>query len=219
MIMTANTSVSHSACYSNLHQRHPPFFSQHPPCTLLRRRFSQRLVKEAAASPAAAAAVAGARAAGPAGGGGAAGADAAAVAGGPRGVASASPSAVTLHALRLDWEPLQLRFWPAAVADALLGLVNGDRGLTLQEGECLRSLGVAGGGVVIPCESTPLGRCRMVTVTLAIYACFVDRTSNVGVKCLNTPFGDVQPLVECTDCFCLECLAIIERRASWVPQL
>lgn len=126
----------------------------------LRRRFSERLIKEAATSAAAAAAVAAARAAGAVGGLGTAGAEAAspteaaAVARGPRGVAS--PSAITLHALRLDWEPLQLRFWPAAVADALLGLVNGDRGLTLQEDECLRPLGAAGGGAVVTRESTPL---------------------------------------------------------------
>lgn len=124
----------------------------------LRRRFSERLVKEAATSAAAAAAVAAARAAGVASGVATPGAEAAsateeaAVAGGQRGVAS--PSAVTLHALRLDWEPLQLRFWPAAVADALLGLVNGDRGLSLQEDECLRPLGAAGGEAVVACETT-----------------------------------------------------------------
>lgn len=132
----------------------------------LRRRFSERLIKEAATSAAAAAAVAAARAAGAAGGVGTAGAEAASAteasdfAGAQPGMAS--PSAVTLHALRLDWEPLQLRFWPAAVADALLGLVNGERGLSLQEDECLRPLGAAGGRAVVACETTPLSMICMI---------------------------------------------------------
>lgn len=169
MVMTANASISHSACLPNLYTigsvtpPSPPsssFLSQYPILPLCRRRFSQRLVKEAATSAAAEAAVAAARAAGSVAGGGSARAEAAstteaaAVAGGPQGVAS--PSAVTLHALRLDWEPLQLRFWPAAVADALLGLVEGGKSLTLHEDECLRPFGVAGGGAVISCESTSL---------------------------------------------------------------
>lgn len=140
----------------------------------LRRRFSERLVKEAAASAAAAAAVAAARAGVSASGGGTTGVEAvsateaATFAGGSRAVAS--PSAVTLHALRLDWEPLQLRFWPAAVADALLGLVDGDRGLTLQEDECLRPFGAAGGGAVTFRKSTRLSRNRTVIIAMA-YRC------------------------------------------------
>lgn len=57
---------------------------------------------------------------------------------------TASASTVILHALRLDWEPLQLRFWPAAVADALLGLVDGTKALSLAGDECLRPFEVAG---------------------------------------------------------------------------
>lgn len=71
-------------------------------------------------------------------GGGAVGAAAAAAvaAGSSRGVVS--PSSLMLHALRLDWGSLQMRFWPAAVADALLDLVDGGKGVVLAEDECLR---------------------------------------------------------------------------------
>lgn len=68
------------------------------------------------------------------------------------GSSGASPSAVILHALRLNWEPLQLRFWPAAVADALLGLVDGGKGLSLEEDECLRPFVGAAAGDVVGCE-------------------------------------------------------------------
>lgn len=135
-------------------------------------------------------------------GGGAAGAEAAAatdtaaVTGVPRGVAS--PSAVTLHALRLDWEPLQLRFWPAAVADALLGLVDGDRGLTLQEDECLRPFGVAGGGAVIARESTNLSQMQDSQHCHAYYAGLWAALYRCPV---STSFSDVQPLVEYTALF------------------
>ena len=49
--------------------------------------------------------------------------------------------------MRLDWEPLQQRFWPAAVAEVLLGLVDGGKALALAEDKCLRPFSaVAGGG-------------------------------------------------------------------------
>lgn len=58
-----------------------------------------------------------------------------------------------------------MRFWPAAIADALLGLVDGDKPLLLAEDACLKPFvpagaGAAGGGDVggerIPLFSLPL---------------------------------------------------------------
>ncbi|CAM9449609.1 unnamed protein product, partial [Laminaria digitata] len=121
-----------------------------------RVRFSNRLVDEAAAAAAVAAmttATATARAAAAAGApagaaavAAAAAARAAAVAPGSETRGAASPSSVILHAMRLDWEPLQLRFWPAAVAEVLLGLVDGEKALALAEDKCLRPFSAAGGG-------------------------------------------------------------------------
>ena len=105
---------------------------------------------EAAAKAAASAAETATRAAG---GGAASAAAAAAAAAAATAIASsrssrgaASPSAVILQALRLDWGSLQLRFWPAAVVDALLGLIDVDRALVLEEDECLRPFASAATG-------------------------------------------------------------------------
>lgn len=57
-----------------------------------------------------------------------------------------SPSSLMLNALTLDWGSLQLRFWPAAVADALLALVDGGKGVILAEDECLRPFVSSWGG-------------------------------------------------------------------------
>lgn len=65
---------------------------------------------------------------------------------------ASSPSAVILHAMRLNWEPLQLRFWPVAIADALLGLIDGNKRVVLTEDPCLQPFvvltGLAGGAGV-----------------------------------------------------------------------
>lgn len=75
--------------------------------------------------------------------------------GGKGGRNGASPSAVILHAMGLDWEPVHVRFWPAAVVDALLSVVDDGKALTLAEDQCLRPFVVGKGND--GCVPAPMG--------------------------------------------------------------